>query len=186
MNDINKFIFLLRKGVYPYEYIDEWEKFNETSLPEKEEFYSNLNMNDITNPDYIHATRVCKNFEIKILGEYHDLYRKSYALLSTDVFEDFRKMCSENYHLDSSKVLSAPGLTYQAPLEKTEVKLDLLTDIDMLLVVEKGTRGEICHAIHQHAKDNNKFAKVYDNNEDWSYLKHWDINTLCKWVKSCL
>ena len=186
MNDINKFIFLLRKGVYPYEYINEWEKFNKTSLPEKEEFYSNLNMEDITDADYMHAARVCKNFEIKTLDEYHDLYLKSYALLSADVFEDFRKMRSENYHLDSTKVLSAPELTCQAPLEKNEVKLDLLTDIDMLLVVEKGTRGGICHTIHQHTKANNKFMKVYDNNEEWSCLKHWDVNNLYKWVKSCL
>ena len=75
-NDINKFILLLRKGIYPYEYVDDWEKFNETTLPEKEEFYSNLNMEDITNADYMHAKRVCKDFEIKYLGEYHVLYLK--------------------------------------------------------------------------------------------------------------
>ena len=75
-NDINKFILLLRKGVYPYEYMGDWEKFNETTLPEKEEFYSNLNMEDITDADYMHAKRVCKDFEIKNLGEYHDLYLK--------------------------------------------------------------------------------------------------------------
>ena len=76
-NDINKFILLLRKGVYPYEYMDDWEKFNETTLPEKEEFYSNLNMEDITDADYMHAKRVCKDFEIKNLGEYHKLYFQS-------------------------------------------------------------------------------------------------------------
>ena len=75
-NDINKFILLLRKDIYPYEYVDDWEKFNETTLPEKEEFYSNLNMEDITNADYMHAKRVCKDFEIKYLGEYHVLYLK--------------------------------------------------------------------------------------------------------------
>ena len=78
---------LLRKGVYPYEYMDDWEKFNETTLPEKEEFYSNLNMEDITDADYMHAKRVCKDFEIKNLGEYHDLYLKSDTLLLADVFE---------------------------------------------------------------------------------------------------
>ena len=64
-NDINKYILLLRKGSYPYEFMDDWKKFNETTLPEKEEFYSNLNMEDITDPDYMHAKRVCKDFAIK-------------------------------------------------------------------------------------------------------------------------
>ena len=85
-NDINKFILLLRKGVYPYGYMDDWEKFNETALPEKEEFYSNLNMKDITDANYMHAKRVCKDFEIKNLGEYSDLCLKSDILLSADVF----------------------------------------------------------------------------------------------------
>ena len=76
-NDMNKFILLLRKGVYLYEYMNEWEKFTETTLNEKEEFYSNLNMDDITDADYIHAKIVCKDFEIKHLGKYHDLYFKS-------------------------------------------------------------------------------------------------------------
>ena len=83
---------LLRKSIYPYEYIDEWEKFNETTLPEKEEFYRDLNMEDITDADYINAKRVCRDFEIKHLGEYHDLYLKSDALLLADVFKKFRKM----------------------------------------------------------------------------------------------
>ena len=90
--------------------MDELEKFNETTLPEKEEFYSNLNMKDITDADYIHTKRVCKDFEIKNLGEYHDLYLKSETLLSADFFEHFRKMCLKIYHLDSVKLLSAPGL----------------------------------------------------------------------------
>ena len=92
-NDINKFVLLLRKGVYPYEYMDHWEKFNETTLPEKEEFYSNLNMEDITDADYMHAKRIFKDFEMKNLREYHDLYFKSGTLLLADVYENFRKMC---------------------------------------------------------------------------------------------
>ena len=75
--DNNKFIFLLRKGVYPYEYMDDWEKFNEVSLPEKEDFYSHLNMEGITNADYAHAKSFCKDCEIKSLGEHHDLYVQS-------------------------------------------------------------------------------------------------------------
>ena len=92
-NDINKFVLLLRKGVYPYEYIEDEDKFNETTLPKKETNYSKLNMEDITNADYMHAKRVCKDFEIKYLGEYHDLYLKCDSLLLADVFKNFRKMC---------------------------------------------------------------------------------------------
>ena len=100
---------LLRKSVYPYEYIDEWEKFSETTLHEKE-FYSNLNMEDITDADYMHAKRVCKGFEIKNLGDYHDLYLKSDILLFADVFKKFRKMCLKMYHLVPAIFFSAPGL----------------------------------------------------------------------------
>ena len=114
-------------------------KFNETSLPEKEGFYSysNLNMKDITGANYIHAKRVCKGFQIKNLCEYLDLYLKSYMLLLADIFENFRKMCLEIYHLDPANFFSAPGLAWQAVFKKMEGKLELLTDIDMLLMVEK-------------------------------------------------
>ena len=130
-NNNNKFILLLKKGVYPYEYMHEWEKFNEITLPEKEEFYSNLNM-DITDADYMHGKRVCKDFEIKHLGEYHDLYLKSETLLLVDVFKNFRKMCLKIYELDPVKFLSASGLAWQAALKETDVKLELLNDNDML------------------------------------------------------
>ena len=130
-NNNNKFILLLKKGVYPYEYMHEWEKFNEITLPEKEEFYSNLNM-DITDADYMHGKRICKDFEIKHLGEYHDLYLKSETLLLVDVFKNFRKMCLKIYELDPVKFLSASGLAWQAALKEADVKLELLNDNDML------------------------------------------------------
>ena len=91
-SDINKFILLLRKGVYTYEYMDDWENSNETKLPEKEEFYSNLNLEDITDADYMHVKRVCKDFEIKNLSEDHGLYIKWNLLLLGDVFKNFREM----------------------------------------------------------------------------------------------
>ena len=149
-------ILLLQKGVYLYEYMDVWEKFNKTSLPEKEDFYSHLNMEDITDVDYAHVKRVCKDFEIKSLGEYYESYVQSDTLLLADVIENFRNMCINIYKLDPAKFLSASGLAWQAALEKTRVKLDLLTDIDMLLMLEKGIRGGICHSIYQYAKANNK------------------------------
>ena len=97
---INKFILLLRKGVYPYEYMDNWERFNETSLPSKELFYSNLNMEDIDDIDYRHGNNVFNKFKLNNLGDYHDLYVQSDTLLLADVFENFRDMCLKEYELD--------------------------------------------------------------------------------------
>ena len=108
--DINKFILLLRKGVYPFEYMDSWERFDETSLPDKEAFYSNLNMEDITDVDYRHANRVFKSLNNENLGNCHDLYVESDTLLLADVFENFRNMCIKVCKLDLAHFLSAPGL----------------------------------------------------------------------------
>ena len=121
-NAINKFILLLRKGVYPYEYIDDWEKFNETTLPEIEEFHSILNIEDITNVDCMHGKRVFKHPKVKNLGEYHDFYLKSDTLPSADVFENFREMLLKIYQLDPAKFFSAPGLAWQAALKKDKSK----------------------------------------------------------------
>ena len=103
---------MLRKGAYPYEYMDDLEKFNETSVSKKEDFYSHLNMEDITDADYTRAKRVCKEFKIKNFGEYHDLYVPSNTLLLADVFENVRNMCIEIYELDPAKFLSALGLAW--------------------------------------------------------------------------
>ena len=99
----------------------------------KKELYSNLNVEEMTDVDYMYRKRVCKDFEIKYLGEYHDFHLKSDALLLANVFENFRKLCLKIYELDPAKFLSAPGLVWQATLKKKKVKLELLTDIDMLL-----------------------------------------------------
>ena len=108
---------------------------------------------------------IVKTFEIKNLDEYHDLYLKSDTLLLADIFEKFRKMCLKMYYLDPAKPLSALGLVWQAALKKTEVKLELLTDIDMLLTVGKRIRGRICHANHRYAKPNNKYMNDYNKNK---------------------
>ena len=116
--------------------MDNWEKFNETSLPNKEYFYSELNKEHITDADYAHAQKVCDTFKIKNLGEYHDLYVQSDTSLPADVFENFRYKCIENYELDPAHFLSAPGLSWKACLKKTNEKLGLLTGNDMLLMFE--------------------------------------------------
>ena len=128
--------------------------------------------------------KVFKYFKLKNLGEYHDLYVQSHTLLLVDVFENFRNKCIEIYELDPAYFLSAPGLAQQECLKKTGVKLELLTDIDMLIMVEKRTRGGICHAINRYAKANNKYMKNYDKNKKSSYLMHLDTNNLYGQVMS--
>ena len=175
---------MFRKGVFPYEYMDNWQKVNETTLAEIEEFYSNLNIKDITDADYMHEKRVCKDFELKNLDEYYDLYLKSDTLFLADVFENFRNMCTKVYELDPANFFSAPGLAWQAAFKMTEVKLALLTDIDMLLMVGKGIGGGICHAIHRYAKANNKYMKDFDKNKETLHLKYWGVNNLHGWTMS--
>ena len=120
---------MLRKDFYPYECMDGWERFDETSLPDKNAFYSELNLEDITDKDYAHAQKVFEEFKLKNLGDYHDLYVQSDTLLLADVFENFRNKCIEIYELDPVRFLSTPGLAWQARLKKTEVELELLTNI---------------------------------------------------------
>ena len=150
--------------------MDNWERFNEMSLPSKESFYSNLNMESIDDIDNRHGNNVFKILNLKNLGEYHDLYVQSDTLLLADLFENFRNKSLEVYELDHARFLSLPGLAWQACLKKTNVKLELLTDYDMLLMVEEGIRGRICHSIHRHAKANNKHMNNYNKNEESSYI----------------
>ena len=133
-------------------------------------------MDDITDVDYKHAKIVFKYLITKNLGDYNDFYVQSDTLLLTDVFENFRNMCINVYELDPAHFLSAPGLACQACLKKTEVKLELLTDVDMLLMVEKGIRGGICHAMHRHVKANNKYMKDNNKDEEESFLAYLDAN----------
>ena len=111
-------VLLLRKGVYLYEYIDSWEKFNEISLPPKEAFYSELNLEDIKDEDYEHAQKVWEVFEIKNLGEYQDLYVQCDTLLLADIFENFMDKCIEIHELDPAHFLAAPRLAWKACLKK--------------------------------------------------------------------
>ena len=117
--------------------MDSWERFNETPLPDKEALYSKLYLEEITDENYIHAQKVFEEFTIKNLAKYHDLYVQSDTLLLADIFENFKNRCIEIYKLDPAHFLSAPGLAWQACLKKTGVKLELLTDIHLLLLVDK-------------------------------------------------
>ena len=132
----------------------------------------------------MHAKRICKDFEIKSLGEYHDLNIKSDVLLLADVFENFKKLCFKNYELDLLKFISVPGLAWEAALKRSNIKLELLSDIDMLLMVEKGIRGGICHAIHRYSKANYSYMKDSDKHKESLFLNYWDVNNLYGWKMS--
>ena len=161
-NDINKFNLLLRKGVYPYEYMNSCKRFNETELPSKDEFYSTLNLEDISNDDYAHAINVRNTLNISNLGEYHDLYVKLDTTLLVDVFENFRDKHIKIDKLDPAYFLTTPGLSWWSCLKKTGVKFELLTDENMSLTYEKDIPGGICNKVHSYAEANNKYMKNYD------------------------
>ena len=133
-NDINKFKLLLRKGVYPYEYMDCWKRFNETELSSKDEFYSTLNLEDISADDYAHAINVWNTFNINNLGEYHDLYVTLDTALLADIFENFRDKHIETDKLDPAYFLTTPGLSWWT-----------LSDENMILIYEQGMRDGICN-----------------------------------------
>ena len=130
--NLNKFVMLLRKAIYPDEYMSSWEKSDETTLPPKEAFYSNLNLEDISDEDYGHGQKAWDVFEINNIGEYHGLYVQSDTLLLVYVYENFRNICHEKYQLDSPYSVSSPGLAWQDCLKKTRVKLKLLTDYGLI------------------------------------------------------
>ena len=153
-------------------------------IPPKEAFYSELNLEDITDKNYPHAKKVWKVFEIKNRGEYHDLYVQCDTLLLAEVFENFRDKCIEIYGLDPAYFVSAPGLAWQACLKKVGVNLELLTDIDMLLMVEKGIRSTICQAIQRYAKANNKYMTNYDKSIESSFLMFLDAINFYGWALS--
>ena len=141
-------------------------------------------MENIDDIDYRHGNNVFKRFKLKNLGEYHDLYIQSDTLLLADVFENFRNKCLEVYELNLDHFLSLPGLVWQACLKKTSIELELLTDFEILLMIEEGIRGGICHSIQKYAQANNKYMKNYDENKESSYVQYLDANNLYGWTMS--
>ena len=184
MPEENKRQLLLKKGIYPYEYMDSFERFHEAQLPEKEKFYSSLSGNGITDEDYAHAKQVWEALGCRNLGDYHDWYVTTDTLLLADVFENFRKVCQEKYRLDPAHYYTSPGLSWDALLKKTGVELELLTDLDMHLMVERGMRGGISMASKRHAKANNPQVEGYDPTQPTNYITYLDANNLYGWAMS--
>ena len=175
----NKLELVSRKGVYPYEYMDTPEKLKETQLPAREAFYSRLNDKGITDENYMHAREVWETFEMKNLEDYHDLYNRVDVLLLADVFENFRSVCIKNCNLDPAHYYTAPGLAWDVALKVTKVKLELLLDIDMLLMVEKGTRGVISMISNRYGKSDNKYmGNKFVASKPSKYITYLDANNL--------
>ena len=171
------------KGVYPYEYMDSLERFKENKLPPKEAFYSRLTGEGISNEDYERVKKVWKVFGMKTLQDYHDLYNVTDVLLLADVYENFRNICMENYN--PAHYFTAPGLAWDACLKMTNVELELLSDIDMLLMIEKGIRGGVSIISYRYGKANNKYmGKSFNEKEPSKYIQYLDANNLYGWAMS--
>ena len=179
-----KLELLKRKGVYPYDYMGSLERLSETSLPHIEHFYSKLNDTNISTSDYRHEQKVWEEFGMKSMRDYHDLYLKTDVLLLTDIFEEFRKVCLDNYKLDPAWYYTSPGLAWDAALRMTGVELELLHDQDMLDMVEKGIRGGVSMISTRYGKANNKYMQEYDPSLPTKYIIYLDANNLYGWAMS--
>ena len=178
-----KFELLTQKGIYPYDYMNNFENFSEKQLPAKEDFYSKLNDCGVSEEDYNYAKMIWEKFNLKNLGEYHDLYLKSDVLLLADVFEEFRSICMENYSLDPAWYYTSPGLSWDALLKHSKVNLELLADPDMLLMFEKGIRGGISMISNRYGQANNKYMKEkFDSSQPSKFVPYLDANNLYGWA----
>ena len=176
-----KLSLMTKKGVYPYDYMNSFEKFEDKRLPNKEDFFSIMNNEHITDEEYQHAQNVWNEF-VSLMGEYHDLYLKSDILLLADVFENFRKACQQYYGLDPAHYFSSPGLSWDAMLKMTKTELELISDVDMFQFIEKGMRGGTSYIANRYGKANNKYIENYNPEESSKYIVYLDANNLYGWA----
>ena len=176
--DDEQFELVKCKGVYPYEWVDRFDKFNWNCLPSKECFFSSLKGKGINDEEYNRACKVWKVFGMKTFGEYHDLYLKCDVLLLCDVFETFIDSCLKYYGLDPCHYFSSPGLVWDAVLKMSGIRLRLIDDIDMHLFIERGMRGGISYIAKRYCRANNEFVKGYDSSLEKSFITYWDVNNL--------
>ena len=172
-----------QKGVYPYEYMDSFKKFSENKLPDRCKFFSSLKDKCIGERQvYFKANNIWNVFKMNTMGDYHDLYLKTDVLLLADVSEKFINTCLDYYGLDPSHYFSSPGLSWDAMLKMTGIELELISDIDMHLFIEKAMRGGISYISKKHSKANNKYMKCYDSSEKSEYIIYLDANNLYGWA----
>ena len=175
---------LKQKGFFPYDYLDDKEKLKIKKPPTQEAFYSKLTGNGINNINYQHVLKVWKTWKMKTFKDYLKLYNETDVLLLADVFENFRDVCLKNYGLDPVYYYTAPGLAWDACLKMTGVNLELLSDSDMLLMIEKGIRGGISIISNRYGEANNKYMKDYDETKPSKFLMYLDANNLYGWAMS--
>jgi hypothetical protein len=167
-----------QKGIYPYEYMDSFERFDESKLPPIEKFYSSLNESSVSKDEYKHAINVFNTLKMSNLGQYHDFYLKTDVLLLADIFETFRNTIHNTHKLEPVYYFTLPSYSWDAMLYKTKVKFELLHDYEMYCMIEKGIRGGISVISHRYAKANNKYMKNYNKNDIESYITYLDANNL--------
>ncbi len=175
---------LKQKGVFPYEYITNFSKLSATSLPPKEAFYNQFSGSGISDKDYAHAKKVWHTFNCKATRDYHDLYLRTDTLLLADVTTEFRKTCKKAYGLEALYYYTAPGLAWDAMLKITKIKLDLISDSNMYMMIEKGIRGGISTVMKRHAESNHKYLSDYDKSKISKFIEYLDANNLYGWAMS--
>ncbi|XP_050293541.1 uncharacterized protein LOC126734075 [Anthonomus grandis grandis] len=179
-----EYLLAMRKGVFPYDFVNGWDSLSTTYLPSKDHFFNKLKQEPITNEDYAHAKNVWNTFQVQTLGEFSDVYLKTDVLLLSIVFENFRSLAFQYYGLDPSFFVSLPSFSWAAALKMTKIQLKLLTDIDQILFIEKGIRGGITQVIHRYATCNNPYySQTYDNTKPAEYLMYFDVNNLYGWAQ---
>ncbi|KAL0839583.1 hypothetical protein ABMA28_016273 [Loxostege sticticalis] len=181
-----KFELMTKKGSLPYEYINSLEVLDQTSLPPKEQFYSNVKDKHISDDDYQRALRVWEVFECRTIRDYCKCYAESDVLILADLFENLRTVCLDAYNLDPAKYFSISKLSWDAMLLKTGVELELLTDVKMITFILKAKRSGIAHCTRRHAVANNKkyLPETYDKTKEESFIMYYDANNLYGWAMS--
>lgn len=178
-----KFNLLTTKGIYPYSHMKSWESLQERQLPPIESFYDQLHDNNISEKDYEHAQKVWREFNIQTMQEYTELYLKTDILLLADIFETFRFNSIKLYELDPVHYCTLAGYSWDCMLKYTRVELELFTDIDQLMFIERALRGGICQCSHRYCKANNKYIEdEYEPDKPSNYLMYFDVNNLYGWA----
>ena len=164
--------------------MDSFKKFSKNKLPDRCKFFSPLKDGCISERDYLKANSIWNMFKMNTMGDYHDLYLKTYVLLLADVFEKCISTCLDCYGLGSCHYFSSPGLSWDSMLKMTKIELNLILDIDMHLFIEKRMKGVISYIAKRHSKANNKYIECYDSSEKSKYITYLDANNLYGWAMS--
>lgn len=178
INQTHLLHLLKRKGVYPYDYMNLWSRYDEKKIPDPKHFYNSLSKEEIDPEDYEHAKNVWKQFRISNLGQYTDLYLKCDVMILCDVFEKFRKTSLQSFKLDPLYYISLPGLSWDAMLFYTGVRLELLHNVEMYEMIEKGIRGGLAQCSLRKAEANNKYLPNYNPSKPSTYLVYLDCVNL--------